>query len=67
MCNEYANYVDYDDYLAAFSQTHIPVKWPDAILNFRPHDDTDRQGPTDSRRLEKPRRLFFLWRGCWGP
>jgi len=25
MCNDYGNYVDYDDYLAAFSQTRIPV------------------------------------------
>jgi hypothetical protein len=26
MCNDYGNYVDYADYLAAFSQTRIPVK-----------------------------------------
>jgi hypothetical protein len=34
VCNDYGNYVDYDDYLAAFSQTRIPVKWPDAIPNL---------------------------------
>ena len=45
MCNDYGNYVDYDDSLAAFSQTRIPVKWPDAIPNLQPRDDiwpTDR-------------------------
>jgi hypothetical protein len=31
VCNDYGNYVDY---LAAFSQTRIPVKWPDAIPNM---------------------------------
>jgi len=60
MCNDYGNYVDYDDYLAAFSQTRIPVKWPDAIPNLQPRDDiwpTDRApvipgsktGPTSLR------------------
>jgi putative SOS response-associated peptidase YedK len=53
MCNDYGDYVDYADYLAAFSQTHIPVKWPDAIPNLPPRDDI---WPTDKgpviRRLE---------------
>ena len=53
MCNDYGNYVDYADYLAAFSQTRIPVKWPDAIPNLQPRDDI---WPTDRapviRRLE---------------
>jgi hypothetical protein len=44
MCNDYGNYVDYADYLAAFSQTCIPVKWPDAIPNLQPRDDI---WPTD--------------------
>jgi hypothetical protein len=42
MCNDFANHVDY---VAAFSQTRIPVKWPDAISNLQPRDDiwpTDR-------------------------
>jgi hypothetical protein len=42
-----------DDYLAAFSQTRIPVKWPDAIPNLQPCDDIR---PTDKapviRRLD---------------
>ena len=31
--------MDYADYLAAFSQTHTPVKWPLQIPNFQPRDD----------------------------
>jgi hypothetical protein len=53
MCNDFANHIDYDDYLAAFSQTRIPVTWPDAIPNLQPRDDiwpTDRAPVT--RRLE---------------
>jgi hypothetical protein len=45
MCNDYGNYVDYADYLAGFSQTRIPVTWPDAIPNLQPRGDiwpTDR-------------------------
>jgi putative SOS response-associated peptidase YedK len=65
MCNDYGNYVDYDDYLAAFSQTRIPVKWPDAIPNLQPRDDI---WPTDRapviRRLEDGTNEFSEIR--WG-
>lgn len=30
MCNDYGNHIPYSDYLAAFSQTRIPVRWPPA-------------------------------------
>jgi hypothetical protein len=53
MCNDYGNHIPYSDYLAAFSQNRIPVKWPDAIPNLQPRDDI---WPTDRapviRRLE---------------
>jgi hypothetical protein len=39
ICNDYGNYVDYADYLAALSQTRIPVKSPDAIPNLQPRGD----------------------------
>jgi putative SOS response-associated peptidase YedK len=65
VCNDYGNYVDYDDYLAAFSQTRIPVKWPDAIPNLQPRDDI---WPTDRapviRRLEDGTNEFSEIR--WG-
>jgi putative SOS response-associated peptidase YedK len=65
VCNDYTNYVDYDDYLAAFSQTRIPVKWLDAIPNLQPRDDI---WPTDRapviRRLEDGTNEFFEIR--WG-
>jgi putative SOS response-associated peptidase YedK len=43
MCNDYGNHISYDDYLAAFSQTRIPVR-PKAAPNLEPRDDI---WPTD--------------------
>src|SRR5438046_545984 len=39
MCNDYGNHIPYDDYLAAFSQTRIPVRWPTAAPNLAPIHD----------------------------
>jgi putative SOS response-associated peptidase YedK len=44
MCNDFGNRVPYDDYLAAFSQTRIPVRWPNSAPNLEPRDDL---WPTD--------------------
>jgi putative SOS response-associated peptidase YedK len=65
MCNDYGNHIPYSDYLAAFSQTRIPVKWPNAIPNLQPRDDI---WPTDRapviRRLEDGTNEFGEFR--WG-
>jgi len=45
VCNDFGNKIPYSDYLAAFSQTRIPVKWPNAVPNLEARDDiwpTDR-------------------------
>src|SRR5881394_2806298 len=45
MCNDFGNHIPYSDYLAAFSQIRIPVRWPTAAPNLEPRDDiwpTDR-------------------------
>jgi ATP dependent DNA ligase domain len=51
--------LQYSDYLAAFSHTRIPVKWPDAAPNLEPRDDI---WPTDRapviRRLENGTNAF---------
>src|SRR3954467_10786805 len=44
MCNDYANHVPYDEYRRAFSDTKIPVRFPDAAPNLQPRDDI---WPTD--------------------
>ena len=47
MCNDYGNNIPYSDYLAAFSEIRIPVKWPKAVRNLEPREDiwpTDRAG-----------------------
>ena len=63
MCNDFGNHIPYSDYLAAFSQTLIPVKWPNAAPNLEPRKDiwpTDNapilsgnlQASLDGRKLE---------------
>jgi putative SOS response-associated peptidase YedK len=65
MCNDYGNCVDYADYLAAFSQTRIPVKWPNAIPNLQPRDDIWPTGRASViRRLEDGTNEFTEIR--WG-
>ena len=65
MCNDYGNHIPYSDYLAAFSQTRIPVKWPNAAPNLEPREDI---WPTDPAqvicRLEDGTNKFKVLR--WG-
>jgi len=65
MCNDFGNHIPYDDYLQAFSQTRIPVKWPNAAPNLQPREDI---WPTDKapviRRLEDGPTEFTQLR--WG-
>jgi putative SOS response-associated peptidase YedK len=65
MCNDFGNNIPYSDYLAAFSQTRIPVQWPSAAPNLEPREDI---WPTDPapvlRRLEDGRNEFAVLR--WG-
>ena len=65
MCNDYGNHIPYSDYLAAFSQKRIPVRWPKAAPNLEPREDI---WPTDKapviRRLEDGMNEFAELR--WG-
>jgi putative SOS response-associated peptidase YedK len=65
VCNDFGNRIPYDDYLRAFSQTRIPVRWPKAAPNLEPRDDI---WPTDRapviRRLEDGTNEFAELR--WG-
>lgn len=65
MCNDYGNHIPYDDYLQAFSQTRIPVKWPTSAPNLQSRADI---WPTDTapviRRLEDGTNEFTQLR--WG-
>jgi hypothetical protein len=45
MCNDFGNHIPYGAYLAAFSQTRIPVKWPNAAPNLEPLIHPRRSGP----------------------
>jgi putative SOS response-associated peptidase YedK len=65
VCNDYGNHIPYDDYLQAFSQTRIPVKWPTSAPNLQSREDI---WPTDTapviRRLEDGTNEFTQLR--WG-
>jgi putative SOS response-associated peptidase YedK len=65
MRNDFGNHVPYSDYLAAFSQTRIPVRWPAAAPNLEQREDI---WPTDNapvlRRLEDGTNEFIELR--WG-
>src|ERR1700692_2922356 len=65
MCNDFGNHIPYSDYLAAFSQTRIPVRWPTSAPNLEPREDI---WPTDKapvvRRLEDGTNEFSEIR--WG-
>jgi len=39
MCNDYGNHVAYDDYLRAFSELRIPVRFPVAAPNLEQRED----------------------------
>jgi putative SOS response-associated peptidase YedK len=65
VCNDFGNNISYSDYLAAFSQTRISVKWPSAAPNLEPRDDI---WPTERapviRRLQDGTNEFSELR--WG-
>src|SRR6266516_2162717 len=61
MCNHFGNHVPYSDYIAAFSQTRIPVRWPKAAPNLEAREDI--KAPV-IRRLEDGTNDFAELR--WG-
>lgn len=65
MCNDFGNRIPYSDYLAAFSETRIPVRWPSAAPNLQPRDDIWPTEPAPIvRRLEDGSFEFSVLR--WG-
>jgi putative SOS response-associated peptidase YedK len=68
MCNNFGNHIAYSDYLAAFSQTRIPIKWPTFAPNLEPREDI---WPTDKatviRRLEDGTNEFVELRWSFPP
>jgi putative SOS response-associated peptidase YedK len=65
MCNDYGNKIPYSEYLAAFSEVRIPVKWPNAAPNLEPRQDIwPTQRALVIRRLEEGTNEFSELR--WG-
>jgi putative SOS response-associated peptidase YedK len=44
VCNDFGNRIPYDDYLRAFSELRVPIRFPSAAPNLEPRDDI---WPTD--------------------
>jgi putative SOS response-associated peptidase YedK len=65
VCNDFGNRIPYDEYLRAFSQIRVPIRFPEAAPNIEPRDDI---WPTDPapviRRLEDGTNEFAQLR--WG-
>jgi putative SOS response-associated peptidase YedK len=65
ICNDFGNHTPYSDYLSAYSQTRIPVRWPKAAPNLEPREDI---WPTDKapviQRFEDGTNQFAELR--WG-
>ena len=59
MCNDFGNHIPYSDYLAAFSQTRVPVKWPTSAPNLEPREDIWPTGPAGVIRLMGARQLIL--------
>lgn len=58
MCNDYGNRVPYSDYLPAFREIRIPVRWPADAPNLEPRDDiwpTFRATSANTSRTVPPR------------
>ena len=39
MCNDFGNNVPYDEYVRAFSEIRVPLRWPTVPPNLEPRDD----------------------------
>ena len=63
MCNDFGNRIAYDDYLAAFSQTRIPVRRPNSAPNLKPRDDIwpTEIAPVFRRRGEGVELVQLRW------
>ena len=63
MCNDFGNRIPYDDYLRAFSELRVPVRFPTAAPNLEPRDDiwpTDR-APVIRRRDDGVELVQLRW------
>ena len=68
MCNDCGNHIPYSDYLAAFSQNRIRVKWPAAAPNLEPRDDIWPPDPGPViRHLEDGTNEFAVLRRGFPP
>ena len=63
MCNDFGNRVPYDEYLRAFSEIRVPLRWPTAAPNLEPRDDIwpTETAPVIRRREEGVELVQLRW------
>ena len=63
MCNDFGNRVPYDEYLRAFSEIRIPLRFPSAAPNLEPRDDIwpTETAPVFRRREDGVELVQLRW------
>jgi hypothetical protein len=59
VCNDFGNRVPHDEYLRAFSEIRVPLRWPTAAPNLEPQTTFGRPSP---RPLFGGARMGWSWR-----
>ncbi len=67
VCNDFGNRIPYDDYLRAFSEIRVPLRWPNAPPNLEPRDDIwpTEPAPVIRRREDGVELAQLRW--CFPP
>ncbi len=60
MCNDFGNRVPYGEYLRAFSEIRVPLRWPTTPPNLEPRDDIWPTEPSDVVKMG------WSWCSCAG-
>jgi putative SOS response-associated peptidase YedK len=63
VCNDFGNRIPYDDYLRAFSEIRVPLRWPKAAPNLEPRDDIwpTEPAPVIRRREDGVELMQLRW------
>jgi putative SOS response-associated peptidase YedK len=63
VCNDFGNRVSYDEYLRAFSEIRVPLRWPAEAPNLEPRDDIwpTEPAPVIRRREDGVELVQLRW------
>jgi putative SOS response-associated peptidase YedK len=64
MCNDFGNRIPYDDYLRAFSEIRVPLRWPTAAPNLEPETISGRPTQHPSFAAARTASNWFSFAGA---